>query len=89
MSNTDSKNSAKSMNSSAEQRKSWGTMIRISLALSLLRCGRSLALWIAPELANPMAKTGIIQTLVEWAIVALIIVFPPLAVAVVYAKWVA
>jgi len=36
-----------------------------------------------------MAKTGIIQTLVEWVIVAAIIVFPPLAVAVVYAKWVA
>lgn len=80
--------SMKSTNTSPEQKAYWPKAIRVWLAHSLLQCGRSSALLIAPELADPMAKTGIIPTLVEWAIIVAVIVCPPFAVAVAYMKWV-
>ena len=46
------RNSKKSTGSSPERMRSWTAMIRISIARSLLRSARSLALWIAPELEH-------------------------------------
>jgi hypothetical protein len=44
------KNSKKSTPSSPVQRLSFTARMRISTARSLLRCARSFALWLAPEL---------------------------------------
>ena len=52
MKDLDRANWRKSMNLSQKQTLSWSAEIRISVALSLLRHARFLALLIAPELKN-------------------------------------